>query len=209
MQVRMKPIRLQQISFAIVGTSPLITHPWDEKAIREIQAAQAGKKTKNRTIRDPEAEFKACIYRTDELEPGIPLLAFKKSLIEAAHKDIGIEKTLVRKAFFIPCTDSGKIIPMECGEPRMRTDVVRVGTSGTDLRYRPEFWPWRVRISAEIDADLLQPEDVVNLVNRAGFGVGICEWRPQKGGEYGRFEFDVTEPFRVQEPESVTVQCAA
>jgi hypothetical protein len=56
-----------------------------------------------------------------------------------------------------------------------------------DLRYRPQFDQWSVDINIEYDADLLQQGDIVNLIDRAGFGVGVGEWRPEKGGEFGRF----------------------
>lgn len=56
---------------------------------------------------------------------------------------------------------------------------------------------WSVEITCEIDSKLLTIDDLVNLVNRAGFGVGIGEWRPEKSGEYGRFEVDSDKPVNV------------
>lgn len=190
MAIELKPINRQRITFRIRGTSPLIQHKWSEKAKKQIRDKKLGKKTKEREILDAEAEFREAIYTTAEGEYGIPILAFKASLIAAAHKDIGIEKTLVRKSFFVPCDDPNMVVPMRCDDPVMREDYVRVGVSGTDLRYRPEFRNWSVDITAEIDADMLKPDDVIALVNRAGFGVGIGDWRPEKGGEFGRFEID-------------------
>jgi len=37
------------------------------------------------------------------------------------------------------------------------------------------------------------------LIDRAGLSVGIGEWRPEKGGEYGRFKIDDTVPVEVQD----------
>jgi hypothetical protein len=34
---------------------------------------------------------------------------------------------------------------------------------------------------------MLQPSQIVNLAQLAGFHIGLCEWRPQKKGDYGRF----------------------
>lgn len=199
MAIRLKPIKRQRVSFTIRGLSPLIQHKWAEKALREIREKKGGKKTRDRTPTDPEAEFKAAAYHTEDGRYGIPLLAFKASLISAAHKDLGIEKTLVRKALFIPSEDAGGVLPMDVEDPIMREDCVRVGQGGTDLRYRPEFREWSVEIRAEIDADLLTVEDLITLVNRAGFGVGIGEWRPEKGGENGRFEVDASCDVSAQE----------
>lgn len=194
MAIEIKPIVASKISFWIRGTSPLIQHAWSEKGLGMMRMTATERKKVPKVKRDPDAEASACCYRTDAGEIGIPLTAFKASLIGAAHKDFGLEKTLLRKAFFIPTTDSNRVVPMESDDYIIREDIVRVGANQTDLRYRPEFRNWRVRIVAEIDAGLLTPTDIVTLVNRAGFSVGIGEWRPEKGGEYGRFEIDDSEP---------------
>ena len=33
----------------------------------------------------------------------------------------------------------------------------------------------------------------MTLVQRAGYGVGIGDWRPQRDGDKGRFEVDTTQ----------------
>jgi len=198
-KLELKPINKAIMSFTIKGTSPLITHNWDEKAKEMMrQKQQEQKKTKGRDKRDPQRECMAAAYRTDGGQFGVPGLALKTAIITAAHKDIGIEKTLVRKALFLRTTDSNKVIAMQCGEPEMREDMVRVGMGSADLRYRPMWKDWAVDVEFEVDMDLLQENDVIALVDRAGFGVGICEWRPEKNGEFGRFEIDKTKPFLVE-----------
>ena len=194
--INIKPINRQKVRFAITGISPLIQHNWSEKARQQMRDKHAGKKTKDREVRDPQQEAEAAMYRTADGQPGVNVLAIKNSIITAAHKDLGIEKTLVRKSLFFPCDDPQKVIPMQCSEPVMREDAVRVGTS-TDLRYRPQFDEWRVELTAEIDADLLTTADLATLIDRAGFGVGIGEWRPEKDGEFGRFEVDRSTPMEV------------
>jgi hypothetical protein len=194
MAIEIKPIVASKISFWIRGTSPLIQHAWSEKGLDMLRMTAAERKKLPKERRDPEELAAVCCYYTDAGEIGIPLTAFKASLISAAHKDFGLEKTLLRKAFFIPTNDSGRVVPMEASQYTIREDVVRVGINQTDIRYRPEFAEWRVNIVAEIDRGLLTPTDIVTLVNRAGFSVGIGEWRPEKGGEYGRFEIDASEP---------------
>lgn len=199
-QITLKPIAKRRMTFAIRGTSPLIMHQWSEKAKREMRdKQQGGKKTKTRDKREPEAEAKAATYVDDNGHIGIPGMAFKSALVTAAHKDIGIEKTLVRKALFLVTRDSDKILPIEGSDPVVREDMVRVGMGSADMRYRPEFSDWTCLIELEVDSELLQRDDVLALVDRAGFGVGICEWRPEKGGEFGRFEIDPTVPVTFEE----------
>jgi hypothetical protein len=188
--IKLAPIQKLRVSMRIVGKSPLIQHQWGQKAIGMMRDKHAGKKTKTRDVRDPEAEGREAMYLTDDGKPGVPAMAIKSAVIGAAHKDSGVEKTLVRKALFIECNDSGKVLPMDCDEPEIREDTVRVGQGSADLRYRPYFHRWAVDITWEVDGELLRVEDLLNLIDRAGFGVGIGEWRPEKGGEYGRFEVD-------------------
>lgn len=188
--VKLPPIQKRKVTLRIVGTSPLIQHAWDEKAKSMMRDKHAGKKTKTREIRDPKGEGERAAYRTESGKYGIPAMAIKSAMITAAHKDIGVEKTLVKKAVFIVCNDRNGVIQLDCDEPEIREDTVRVGQGSTDLRYRPYFFRWAVTISFVIDTGWLQVGDLCNLLDRAGFGVGVGEWRPEKGGEYGRFELD-------------------
>ena len=79
---------------------------------------------------------------------------------------------------------------METSDPVMRQDVVKIGMNQTDLRYRPEFRDWAMVLRFEYDSQALAKDTILNLIQRAGFGVGLGEWRPERGGENGRFELD-------------------
>lgn len=198
--INLKPIARRRMTFGIRGTSPLIMHQWSEKAKREMRdKQQEGKKTKTREKRVSADEAKAATYVTKDGDIGIPGMAFKSSLLSAAHRDLGIERTLVRKALFLVTDDPNKVLKIECSKPTVREDTVRIGMGSADLRYRPEFTEWSCLIELEVDSELLQRDDVLALVDRAGFGVGICEWRPEKGGEYGRFEIDPDVPVTFEE----------
>lgn len=193
-QVKLPPISKLRVGLRIVGTSPLIQHAWSEKAKEMIRGKHAGKKTKNREIRNPQQEGEQAAYYTEKKKYGVPAMAIKSALIGAAHKDIGVEKTVVKKALFIECSDRNGVLAMDCDEPEIREDMVRVGVGSTDLRYRPYFFRWAVNVSFVVDSGWLQVADLCNLVDRAGFGVGIGEWRPEKGGDFGRFELDRSVP---------------
>lgn len=179
--------RLLTVQIESITGSPLVQHQWSEKSMREMREKQAGRKTKSREVRDPVAEYEAAKCLTEDGAPGVSVLAIKSAIISAAHKDLGIEKTLVRKALFIR-GDRLQTVPLiDYAEPYMREDTVRVGMGSTDLRYRPCYDYWACKLRIEYDASLLRVEDILNLINRAGFGVGICERRPEKGGDWGRF----------------------
>lgn len=185
------PVNLTKLSFWVTGTSPLITHNWSEKSLRMLRMTAAERRKVPKTGRDPKKEAMSAAYYTENGNYGIPAMAVKSAMIEVAHKDTGLAKTVVRKALRFR---KAGVIEMECNEPRIREDIVRVGAGQTDIRYRPEFSEWSANIEMHFDSDLLSENDVLNLVDRAGFSVGIGEWRPEKNGEFGTFEVDRSRP---------------
>ena len=77
-------------------------------------------------------------------------------------------------------------MPIE-GKSNMREDMVRIGMGTADVRYRPEFKEWRVKLPIRYNEDAISLDQIVNLFNLGGFGVGIGEWRPEKRGVHGMF----------------------
>ena len=187
MTIKLQPVNEKRIEFGVVGISPLVMHAWSIKGIKQMRMTAIERRKQPKVARDPEGEMDEATYKKDG-KVAFPLLSLKASMIAAAHKDIGIEKTMVRKAFFLECDNPERLVDLEHSEAVMREDVVRVGVSQTDLRYRPMFEQWKFRVSAIVDYDLLNESNVVNLVNRAGFSCGVGEMRPERGGEFGRFK---------------------
>ena len=174
-------IAIQRLMVKVIGDSPLITHAWAEKAIRQIKDKQAKKATKGKEARDPEADYQAAFYRTDDGVPAMPSVAFKSAAVSAC-RDLDMKMTEARGRFHV----EGEFIEI-IGEPRMREDMVRVGMGTADIRYRPEFVKWSAILTITYNSTPISPKQIINLLNVAGFGVGVGEWRPEKNGQYGRF----------------------
>lgn len=179
--IELPPLNIQQVAFNLIGDSPLIVHAWSEKAKRAMIDKQMKKATKAREARDPEADYEACFYRTESGAYGFPAIGVKAAMISAC-RFADMKMTVSRGAFHIDC-EMLEVI----GDPRPREDMVRVGMGTADIRYRPEFVEWRIPVTLKINASIISPEQVANLLNIAGFGVGIGEWRPERNGQYGRF----------------------
>ena len=190
--ITLEEMQQSVLTTRIIGISPFIQHKWSEKAIKMMRDKHAGVRVKNRDVRDPEQEFRDAAYVCEDSRFGFPAGGVKSCLVGAAHKDIGLEKTLLKKSLFIiPDDPVNNLIALETDDPLMREDTVRVGAGTTDLRYRPEFRNWSMILNFEFDAQALTQQAILNLVQRAGFGIGLGEWRPDKSGEHGRFEVDV------------------
>lgn len=199
-QVVITGIDSETIQVPIIGTTPLIVHRFSEKAKRQMLDAMQGKRTP-KIAKDPEAEYEGAFYRLKaDSGYGVPSVAFKQSMVGATRlfgKDVSM--VLVRQTIFVHGEigeDGQPLVKIE-GEPRMREDVVTVGRGGHDLRYRPEFPEWRAGVSITYVKSAFTRDSVLTLLDAAGLGVGICEWRPEKNGDFGQFRIDLTRDVEV------------
>jgi hypothetical protein len=172
----------------IIGTSPLITHAWSAKAKQMMLDAQQGKK-KQKTVRDPEAEFKASMYRFENGEYGFPATAFKNAIVGGARfYDKSISMAALRRLLFVKGEGPDQLVRLTTCEPKMREDIVRVGMGTADLRYRAQFDEWRTILEITFPPNSISFASVLALVDAGGMGDGIGEWRPESGGGYGLFQ---------------------
>lgn len=181
--VELRPINLKQVNLELVGTSPLIVHAWAEKAKKEMLDKQMKKAKGAKEAKDPERDYQGAFYRLADGSPGFPSIAFKQAAVSAGGRfSDGLKMTELRGSFFI----GGELVKIN-GDPRMREDMVRIGMGTADIRYRPEFPEWSVILPITYNADAISLEQLVNIFNLAGFGVGVGEWRPEKNGQFGMF----------------------
>lgn len=189
--IRTPNLEQSYLRMKLVGIAPLIHHNWSDEAMNELANKQTeGTKTRNRAIVNPDEEATKILYVTEDGQPGFPLRSLKASMIEAAHKDIGIARAHVKKSLIVASHDANLCVPLELekGSQQLRRDVVRVGSGGVMMRFRYQFMPWSAVVTISFLAEMVSVEDVVKLVARAGMTTGVCDWRPQMGGHYGRWE---------------------
>jgi hypothetical protein len=188
-------INVQQMQVSLVGDSPLISHAWSEKAKKQMLDKQMKKAKTAKEAKDPWLDFCDSLYWLTErpAKPtekeiakarfGFPCVAFKAAAVGACRFADGIKMTEARGAFHV----IGEHAHIEGAAPIMREDMVRIAMGTADIRFRGEFKEWKTTLTVSYNADALSPEQIVNLFNVAGFGVGVGEWRPEKDGSYGRF----------------------
>ena len=114
---------------------------------------------------------------------GFPSVGVKASAVSAGFR-AGVTKNLVSMngAFHI----DEEYVEIK-GVPQIREDMVRVGMGTADIRYRAEFPEWSTTFIVKYNAGVISLAQLCNLFNLGGFAVGIGEWRPEKGGTYGRY----------------------
>lgn len=197
--IELPALKIGLMEVTVVGDSPLIVHAWSQKAKREMLDKQMKRAKGAKEAKDPAADFDASMYRLADGGYGFPSVAFKNAAVTAATSIAGITKIAARQAFHILGEDADiegafdgaksrvNLIRIDGSAPAMREDMVRVGMGTADLRYRPEFTSWRARLLVRYNAGVLSEAQILNLLNTAGFAVGVGEWRPEKDGQYGMF----------------------
>jgi hypothetical protein len=190
-------IGIRKIDLTLRGLpgSPLVIHAFAEKAKQEIRDKQQKKAKKVKEERNPTAEFLASRYLDAQGRECAPITALKKSIISAATAFDDITKVGLRQALFVnPADAPGQFVPIEThdGKPAvgiMQEDPVTIGINTRGLVYRPGYAEWQVRVSIEFNPRIVSEEQLLALVDQAGWGVGICEGRPERTSAlgWGRF----------------------
>ena len=197
--IELPALNIGLMEVTLIGDSPLIVHAWSAKAKKEMLDKQMKKAKAAKEAKNPKADFEASMYRLADGGYGFPSVAFKSAAVMAGTSVAGLTKVQARQAFHILGEDADipgafegsksrvNLVRIEGGEPTMREDMVRVGMGTADLRYRPEFSKWRAKVLVRYNTNVLSESQILNLLNVAGFAVGVGEWRPEKDGQYGMF----------------------
>lgn len=190
-ELHIERIARETLIVPILGITPLIVHRFSEKAKQQMLDNMQGRKSPKKA-KDPEAEYKAAFYRMNDERPGMIAGAFKDATVGGARFYHAVKMTEIKSFLWFLGeigNDGRMMVPID-GEPNMREDVVRVARGGTDLRYRPQFLQWKTNLTVTYPVSALTRESVLALIDAGGMGVGVGEWRPEKGGEFGTYCVD-------------------
>ena len=184
-QVTIPPMNLQTLEIVLVGDSSLISHAWAEKAKKMMLDKQMKKAQQSKEAKVPDDDFAAARYITADGRDGFPAAGIKKAIANAFRFSDGMKKVEINGALHVqPGTE---LLPIDGPPPVMREDTVKISMGKTDIRFRPEYRDWSMEFDIVFNGRAISPEQIVNLVNIAGFGIGIGEWRPERSGQFGMF----------------------
>lgn len=123
---------------------------------------------------------------------GFPANSFKIAGNAAAYRMNWVKNQMALRGAYFITSEHGELAEIKGDKPLCREDTVTVGNGSSDLRYRPIFENWHCDLTLEIDTGYgMTMNDIVNVINAGGSGVGIGEWRPEKDGIYGRYHVEL------------------
>jgi hypothetical protein len=200
-EIQLKRLGRAMTRINIEGTAPLIMHRFSSKAQQEMLDNQQNKPAQ-REPKNPEALFEAALHRLPGDRYGFPATGFKIAITGGARHFNNKKLTMaaLKSTLFVMGEGTEMLVEITGAEPKMREDRVRIAHGGTDIRIRPEFWPWAAQLELIYLPSMLSIDSVIALVDAGGMG-GVGEWRPASkesySGMYGTFKVvedqDITE----------------
>lgn len=155
------------------------------KAMKQISGKK--KKTDDDHIAMARIEFDASFYYAEGIGPYIPGINVERTFFKAGV--ITRQGTAVQRAVIVP----EEYLPLLYKGPRTIDELweaeaydrrpVKVGQS-TVIRTRPKFEDWELEVPVLLDESILNADDFIEIVHRAGRMIGLCDYRPR----FGRFE---------------------
>jgi len=199
------PLQQEEIELILVGDRPLMVNNKMNVAeeIADTYGGPGGKAASRiKRKATPDEAYARAFYVMPsskhappnlKAEYGIPASGLKKCADKAIRTTGITDNTSVgeiAKSFFV-LADEGGLIGIKFD--RLERDIrpVNVGSGQKtvpQMRHRPMFYGWSLKIRLVYNPLKVTPESLANLFNHAGQYIGLCEMRAEKKqGECGGF----------------------
>jgi len=182
-----KPANIVRTKVRIRGTAPFVQNKFSQKARQKMMddmatPKNARKAKTERPPRDYQQDFEQAQHRAVGGWCGIPCPAFRAAMIDAC-RTVGLVMTKAKMAVFVipdgfDADDGTPLVRIIGPDPEVTESLVRNDNGGADIRIRPMWREWECDVTLEFDADMITPNSVINLLDRAGRQVGVGEGRP-------------------------------
>ncbi len=166
------------LALSIVGTTPLLCG----RPVADDPSQEPG---------DPRQQAAARLYLGAGGEPVIPGLNLFRCFAGAVRLQGRCPVELVQA---LGLAEREILI---CSDQPWAVDSRMVRHPDTGIRsvcHRPRFDAWQLDCTLLIERDLWCPAQVRELVAEAGLRVGLGDFRPERGGPFGRFTIGSWEP---------------
>jgi hypothetical protein len=188
-RIEVAPVKRCLLKVKVEGVegSTYIPHRLNAETVSGFTDREMGA-SKKKVLRNLGTEYESCFYYTPDNKYGVPAAAFTSAILFAAVA-CNLPKTQIKRAVRI----LGDVLPLGYSAVNKRIDTVRRSgmTAAPDIRHRPEFLDWHTTLTIEYDSNQISPDQIINLINQAGFSSGIGDWRPsspKSSGTHGIFK---------------------
>jgi hypothetical protein len=201
-KIMIKPPRIATAKIKIKGTAPYLQNKFSSENKQKMEAKQKEGSSQARTRRakppkDFQKIYESSMHVSQEGWHGIPASGLRQAMIDACRLT---EMDMIRAKMCLRIVADGldrenlePLVRITKGAPEMHIDRVKIGINQTDLAVRALFREWEATITVQWDDDIFKATDIVNLIARAGWQVGVGAGRPlsKNSGGTGKGTFEV------------------
>lgn len=179
-------MKLETYSYKITGISPLLQNTSENMNLSRGVKPGGGKHESEAD----EAARKVCKDKEGFFHPS---QAFRSAIDYAAGgKKIGKRSARAALMAGVFCQDDKvRLIDPDTEKPLQEYGIDRrpifPKLGGAVMNCRPLFGKWGGILRLQIDTDMLNPSDVLQILQEAGTIAGVGSFRVQKKGWFGRF----------------------
>jgi hypothetical protein len=179
-------IKMNEMRFNIVGTSPLMLHAVSAKAAGSLLFPAPKKNAAERATtmkHEPLEEFRDACYMFTDQDQQPTRLYMPGSAFHAAVASVAIDMAGARKAQIARLTNVPVAKVPIFGIPKLIMSIVRSSDMARtpDVRTLPILESWCCEIPVRFVASLLKEQSIANLFAASGVIIGVGDGRPEKG----------------------------
>ena len=189
-KISLKKLDIGNIVVKIVGDSPYLPEPMDMAVLEKYNKIKS-KQSYTKDDISEEEKVTAKFYYTEDGKYGIPARAIYNSMIRASSYLFDIKQGGMRN-IKEGVTLVGDVLPLKFKKQKVVTHWGRTsGKSGSPRKImRNAFEDWSVEVTIQFNKANLSAEQIVNVLNWAGFHIGVGGFRKEKTGNFGAFHID-------------------
>jgi len=185
---------METLNVTFKGVSPLLMHscvgvnPTHPLTLELKKFTSKRKKTEEDNLKVLDLSWRLGLYYDEEVGPYIPAENVEATLRESAKKNkqgkmvtLGVFVTPDRIPLLYDGSRDADALMQDMNFRDVKVGVIQ---RARILVCRPRFNHWSIDFTLDFDETVIDRQDVIEIIKRAGSQIGICDYRPR----YGRFE---------------------
>lgn len=186
-KITIKPVEIGLLKLKVIGKSPYLPEPMD-MAVLEMYNKKKSKQMYKKDDISEEDKAQVKYYYTPDGKKGILVRSFYKAMIKASSYIIDRKEGGMR-VVKEGVTINGDVIPIKFAREEQITHWGRTSGMSKAPRkiIRNAFYDWSCELEIEYNKNQLSAEQIVNILNWAGFHIGAGGFRKENTGNYGSF----------------------
>ncbi|MBK8508772.1 MAG: hypothetical protein IPL51_09010 [Candidatus Competibacteraceae bacterium] len=192
---------MKELTIRLIGVAPLLMNadrlcnPLDPATIDHKRLTSKRTKTEDDNLSIAKSSYMGSLY-CDEGGPYLPTANIRAALVGGAKKSkrgAQMKSGAMILADRAPLDYPGPRLPQQLETPAFVDARSVVNPSGKQriIRYRPRFNQWAVSVAIAYDPKMLDADHLLEALDLAGRYIGVGDYRPEKGGLFGRFSPEV------------------